>query len=616
MGGVSLEWFPKPFGPGDIDGQGARRLLGQPSLPHVEMLVREMAQNSWDARLPRHTVEFVLHFRSVSNEEQEYLRTLLLPRDPPGLGLRSSLTKRPLRVLEVHDRGTTGLAGPIRNDRAVPDGTPTDFIDFVFTTGAPRDTHLGGGTYGFGKTIAYTISRPGTVLIHSRTAEGDTRFIASAVGDSFDLDGQRYTGRHWWGLTPTADRVEPLMGADANLSAGRVFSDLPDEHDSGTSLMILDPDLGDEPTEAIGRRFSEAMLWHLWPKLVPEDPHFPAMNLRLLVEDEPIPLRDPWDHPILKGHAESLAAVRATQKDREWRGRYHTTVSEIRSLKPDKLLGHLGMTWYDAPRASDYHERHDVEHVAEADEARPIDDRSHHITLMRNEAELVVRYDEGQPLDSAVLQWAGVFKPVDAVDDSFAASEPPAHDDWVPAALQDKRAARDVRVALRRVRETVSAQLRPEVDGDHQASEHSAARLGDSLASLAMSSQASRPTGEPASSRGQAGGIRPLQARLVGTAKLNSTEGWVRHEALFELSCRASGGVDVQPNASVAYDGGREPDSTACYALGFREEGGHAIIPSLQLASMQEGRWWVVVESAADLAIEIDLTVSEIQTPQ
>ena len=59
----SLGWFPKQFGPGDIDGVGAKRLLGTPNIEPAWVLVRETAQNSWDARGVSPSIDFTLNLR-------------------------------------------------------------------------------------------------------------------------------------------------------------------------------------------------------------------------------------------------------------------------------------------------------------------------------------------------------------------------------------------------------------------------------------------------------------------------------------------------------------------------------------------------------------------------
>ena len=189
--GRSLGWFPKQFSPGDIDGVGAKRLLGTPNIDPAWVLVREMGQNSWDARgnIAKHR----LHPESPAahGARDGDLRKRIFTGDPPKTGLAELLRHDEIWALEVSDRGTVGLGGPIRNDLAVDSGMGTDFIDLVFNIGAPRDAYLGGGTYGFGKTISYVASSVGTILIWSR-CEGSSglehRLIGSAIGDGFNTE--------------------------------------------------------------------------------------------------------------------------------------------------------------------------------------------------------------------------------------------------------------------------------------------------------------------------------------------------------------------------------------------------------------------------------------------
>src|SRR5690606_144384 len=127
--------------------------------------------------------------------------------------------------------------------------------------------------------------------------------------------------------------------------------------------------------------------------------------------------------------------------------KYPVDVHEVRSERPRKLLGHLALTRYPVPHGTD--------------------EPSRWVTLMRNQAELVVKYMERQPLDVGGFQWAGVFKPVTEVDDSFALSEPPAHDDWVPKAVEDKALRRDVNIALDRIQKFADAFVRPSGDNSN-----------------------------------------------------------------------------------------------------------------------------------------------------
>jgi hypothetical protein len=216
--GCSLGWFPKQFSPGDIDGVGAKRLLGTPKIDSAGVLVREMGQNSWDARRKSPSIDFILNLRLLRGPVMETLRRRIFTGDPPKTGLAELLRNDEIWALEVSDRKTVGLGGPIRNDLAVDPGMDTDFIDLVFNIGAPRDAYLGGGTYGFGKTISYVASSVGTVLIWSR-CEGSSglehRLIGSAIGEGFNLRGLRFTGRHWWGNAIASEDRCRLLGRRA-----------------------------------------------------------------------------------------------------------------------------------------------------------------------------------------------------------------------------------------------------------------------------------------------------------------------------------------------------------------------------------------------------------------
>ena len=399
------------------------------------------------------------------------LRRRIFTENPPKTGLAELLRRDEIWALEISDRGTVGLGGPIRNDLAVDPGVDTDFIDLVFNIGAPRDAYLGGGTYGFGKTISYVVSSVGTILIWSR-CEGsgglEHRLIGSAIGDGFNMDGLRFTGRHWWGNAVASEgRVEPAVGELAEELGETVFATRFDRDVTGTSILILDPQLGGGPPEEAVQLLAKAVVWNLWPKLLAEQSGCSRMNIDVQLNGTSIALPSIEQHPVLSGHAQCLLAVRAAQSGSDPQGlrlRYPVKVEEIWLRKPIKLLGHLALARYPTPPKT----------------GSP----SHWITLMR-QAELVVRYFDRQELDVEGFQWAGVFKPVADVDDSFALAEPPAHDDWVPLAVQDKGRRTEVRVALTRVREAADKYLSPrESSVASSETPPSAAHVGDMLADL------------------------------------------------------------------------------------------------------------------------------------
>ena len=161
-----------------------------------------------------------------------------------GPALAELLRHDEIWALEVSDRRTVGLGGPIRNDLAVEPGIDRNFIDLVFNIGAPRDIHLGGGTYGFGKTIMYVLSSVSTVLIWSRCRRGQrprgTGSSAQPPGKLSTRTACRYTGRHWWGnVITTENRVEPVIGSLARELGDAIFAEHFHRDITGTS--ILDP---------------------------------------------------------------------------------------------------------------------------------------------------------------------------------------------------------------------------------------------------------------------------------------------------------------------------------------------------------------------------------------
>ena len=239
--------------------------------------------------------------------------------------------------------------------RSIP-GVDTDFIDLVFNIGAPRDAYLGGGTYGFGKTISYVASSVGTILIWSR-CEGSSglehRLIGSAIGDGFNMDGLRFTGRHWWGNAIASEgRVEPAVGDLAEELGEAVFATRFDRDVTGTSILILDPQLGGDSPEKSVELLAEAVVWNLWPKLLAEQSGRSRMNITVQLNGTPIALPSIEQHPVLSGHAQCLLAVRAAQAGSDPAAlplRYPVNVEEIWLRRPLKLLGHLALTRYPVP---------------------------------------------------------------------------------------------------------------------------------------------------------------------------------------------------------------------------------------------------------------------------
>ncbi|MFI1923698.1 hypothetical protein [Streptomyces sp. NPDC020377] len=433
-------WFSQPYPPeGASAAEGIRNQLGRPELDLLTILVRESAQNSWDARIERSSapVDYRIDMWTVGPAHAGAWRDLLLAGTPSStehFPLRDTLKRGPVRVLSVSDRGTRGLGGPTRADNAV--GPDRDFVSFIRNIGEPRDTALGGGTYGFGKGIFYLLSKPGTVIIHSRcrtTGGGhETRLIGCTLWKSYvateSSGGRRYTGRHWWG-DMSGEVVEPLVGAQAEAVAQRLGLKAFGPEETGTTVVVVDPNLdGLEPVEAADY-LCDSIAWHLWPKMISVAGQSPAMRFSVSYDGVQHPVPDP----------------RTTRPLNMFVAAYEAMVgpagSDLVCHKPKKHLGRLGLVKRIMPSLE----------PTRASLMLNIEDLIHHVCLMRP-AELVVTYHAGPKPPSANQGYAGVFRADEAMDEVYAKAEPPTHDAWNRHSL-DRPESTYVHTTFRRISE-------------------------------------------------------------------------------------------------------------------------------------------------------------------
>lgn len=423
---MSARWWSQPFAPeGSAAAEGIVKQLGRPALDPLTVLVREAAQNSWDARLPNGmVVEFGVDVR-VLGEDVGAWRHLLLPGPQAESDLHLDAALRPdTVVLVISDRNTVGLGGPLRaGERAGEDETP-DFVQFLRNVGEPSDHQFGGGTYGFGKGIFYRLSRVGAILVDTNMAAGGPtrrRLMGAALGHSWYLEDRRFTGRHWWGQVAADDVPDPLLGGDAEAVAEALR--LPGFMDgrTGTDIVVLAAGLGPAGSEQDSRErtpaeaatfITSSILWHLWPKMVP-DAHGRQIRFTVGVNGSSVSVPAPETVDDLAPFVEALRDVRAGRG-----ALYSRTV-------PPRRAGSFAM----ALGASD-----GVSRRLSVTAARPFEGPSHHVARMRV-AELVVDYMPGPAHPDTRLSYGAVFKTSEDADALFAQAEPPTHDDWISKGL-------------------------------------------------------------------------------------------------------------------------------------------------------------------------------------
>lgn len=419
---MSAQWWSQPFAEeGSATAEGIINQLGRPALDELTVLVREAAQNSWDARTGTSTVDFTIRIARLGDLASAWTRRLTpAPMEGAVAALKNYLRPESVIVI-VSDRNTRGLGGPVRAGSKAPDGTRSDFVQFLRNVGETRDNDFGGGTYGFGKGIFYRLSGASTILVDSYTGDGsdsERRLMGAALGASFYNDEQRrYTGRHWWGNV-RGGIPDPVLGEEAaSLSDELGLPGFADGR-SGTDIVIVGAELDSADLEidsltAAGEFLASSILWNLWPKLVRSEVEPAPMRFTVEVDGLPIDVPDPFSVPHLRPFAEALRIVRSNG------GIFHTRKSA--PWRVGRLATELGAA--EAPSSP------------VVDRARPFVGAPHHVARMRL-AELVVDYLPGPEHPDPVFSYGGVFQSTIESDEYFAAAEPPTHDDWVEAGLR------------------------------------------------------------------------------------------------------------------------------------------------------------------------------------
>lgn len=473
-----LQWFPKRFSPGDMDASGGDRLLGKTELSRLAVLIRETAQNSWDARLPRVRPTYGVNLRRTDFRLRGEISDLLSEGRLRGLDALSRRSN--FRILEIYDRGTTGLDGPADLTPAGK-GRSARFQDLILKFGVSHNNGTTGGTYGFGKTAAFAFSGIGTVVYWTRclNPEGniEDRLIVSAFSESYQEKGIQFTGRHWWGVvSEDGESVGPVIGAPAAELGAKLFERGFDEGETGTSILILDPTIADEDdhTSTTGepldrftsdpvemesdfiRRARHAIRANLWPKMVPAPGEtFSPMAIELRVGGEAIDLGDAGTGALALWGA-GLNAIRAVRAGGgEVSGPQGLPIKVIEIIRNRKTIGHLSLVRR-VPAMEPYIEFDDLD-PSRGDESRLL-----RIALMRGQTELVVTtVDWVQREAPEGTDWLAVYKSADDFDQHYAEAEPPAHDSWVTEGSSSE-SSKIIRHTKTRVRQRITEEIHPE----------------------------------------------------------------------------------------------------------------------------------------------------------
>ena len=410
---------------GDNTGSGIKNQLGRPTnLGEYAVLVREAIQNSWDARMPGSSTSFRIELRTLGKSAAHWSRLFGGSSLPAEQSLVLNKLDEETPLLIISDRGTSGLGGPLRSDRTNTSGETADFVQFMRNVGEPRDSELGGGTYGYGKGIFYRVSSASAIVVNSRhngSPDSKQRLMGAALSEAYDgPDGRRFTGRHWWG--EINDGIpDPVLNESASSIASQLG--LPDFNgdETGTDIAVIAPELGleseEETLETLAERIRGYIYWYLWPKF--ETKQRPrGLDFSVRVNGQNLVFPPVESVPVIRNLAKTLDDIA---------GRKGTSYS-LKKYEPNEL-GEFSVDYV----VSAAHTLYDEEERSILSFS-PMNPPYRHVARMR-QAELVVDYLPVAAMPTAEVGYVGTFRSSAYSDDSFAKAEPATHDNWSTAGL-------------------------------------------------------------------------------------------------------------------------------------------------------------------------------------
>ena len=496
-----LKWVPEPFNvSGSMEAEGFIDLLGKPSVSDVELLVRETAQNSWDARIATKisTVEMDFSGFTVQAGTAQYKHLTedifgSRPDKKQFPALHISLAKRAIPMLVIRDSNTAGLGGVTNSITAVPNKANSRYRKFLLNVGERRHPEFGGGAYGYGRSICFRVSRCRTAIVYTRTKDDlagyESRFIALAYGPSFEKGGKNFTGKHWWSTYDEAG--QPIVGKNADDLAKKIGVKPYGTTETGTTVVILDPEIGINIEDAMSA-VSQAILINLWPKYVEIRDRIKPMNFKVSCNGKIIDVPDPRAMSSNIVHFVSAyenvlkmlekSTTRKSNTDSLVPGvlKCRDILQHVASAKPP--IGKLCIATLPRARVPLV----ESEETATSELKIKLNGLTNHVALMRK-PDLVVTYLEVAMHTDAELGIFGVFKSSETANEIFLKCEPPAHDEWSNQ-ISDDTGKRYANAVSRQIGIFLKEEIVPSVVQGFGASDGSATAIGERLGNSILGS--------------------------------------------------------------------------------------------------------------------------------
>lgn len=267
------QWLYERFSRnGGSGARGLRRTLSGSGLKEAHRLGREIPQNTGDAERGGGPVRLTFRLMRFNGAKREALLKLLQTDSLKARGVLANLPD-PLPILFIEDTGTLGLGGVEQADEVTGDPTRKNrYVGLCMTFGDADKNAAGGGTFGFGKSVLWNVSRAQIVLFHSRfdpepLAGGVTsRLVGCALFDTHAHGGKRFTGRAFLGRTHGDDYTRPLTGDEADRLAAQIgFVARKTPADTGTSIAVVDSHFD---TRDHLEKIREGIERYYWPRII------------------------------------------------------------------------------------------------------------------------------------------------------------------------------------------------------------------------------------------------------------------------------------------------------------------------------------------------------------
>jgi len=438
-------------------------LLGRPMIDRMSVFLRETAQNAWDARLkPEGDVDFSVEIGTFTTARSKKIKSEVFPVTAYAAKLTENIHSfcepgKPYVI--VRDANTIGLAGPTE---ANAPGRRRNFTSFIRNVGQDEaaSTASGrGGTFGFGKTVFFRVSKARTFIAYSRTEDAEGHTVSRLMGVSLSRVNDtlhQYTGRHWWGVAPAGQERkqgfnQPLTGKAADDLAEAIGFTRYAEKSSGTSIMVIGPEFGLseeqdlwESAEGRGRiaqLMQETLTFWYWPRSMGGGERKGRLNASIHAEGKALPISATEAKYPIPVFADCFAALQEKLGGEDPDPNLYVKIFEIKGRA--QRLGLLAI----AKRAYRKRETHAIDLVenhplramiqAGDDEKNGAETNPscHHVALIREPGQ-VVRYLPTVECTQNGMEYAAVFllapngKDKDEIREHIKKSEPPSHDDW------------------------------------------------------------------------------------------------------------------------------------------------------------------------------------------